>query len=276
MAQRSFSLSWPVLADDSNNKKPGKKDRRFLRFFQPLAFNDPSNEKIRDNCCTPLTSQVQRNKFDPADSSLDGLLENNRQWAAAVTEEDPEFFKNISVRQEPKILWIGCSDSRVPANQIVQLGPGEIFVHRNIANVVHHGDMNCLSVIQFAVESLKVEHIIVCGHMRCGGISAALSNKTYGFIDSWLRMIKDVYQANEKEFEGIDDKEARVKKLVELNAINSARNVCHTVFVQRAWERGQKLTVHAWAYDIGDGIAHRLDWQVSNNKDLNHIFRVKI
>ncbi|KAI8070316.1 carbonic anhydrase [Gongronella butleri] len=269
LATRALSLSRP-LADGE-----GKKDKRFTRFFQPLAYNDPSNDKIRDTCCPPATSKVQRNKFDPTDANLDGLLENNKAWAEAVVAEDPDFFKNIALRQEPKILWIGCSDSRVPANQIVQLGPGEIFVHRNIANVVHHADLNCLSVIQFAVEALKVEHIIVCGHYNCGGISAALSNKSLGLIDTWLRMIKDVYRANESEFDAIkEDHDKRVRKLVELNAINSAKNVCHSVSVQRAWNKGQKLTVHAWAYDIEDGHAKRLDWKVSGNEQLNSIYNI--
>ncbi|KAI9304965.1 carbonate dehydratase [Cunninghamella echinulata] len=233
---------------NGNNKNDKKKDNlnsKIKKFFQPLYTHDPK-----------------------------GLLENNRQWAAAVIEEDPEFFKNIALRQEPKILWIGCSDSRVPANQIVQLGPGEIFVHRNIANVVNHADLNCLSVLQFAVESLKVEHIIVCGHYNCGGVSAALSNKSFGLIDNWLRSIKDVYQKNESEFKEIQDETLRIRKLVELNAINSAKNVCHSVIVQNAWKQGQKLTVHAWAYDIEDGRAKKLDWTVSDNEKLANIYKI--
>ncbi|CAO3614384.1 unnamed protein product [Cunninghamella blakesleeana] len=290
--QRSLWMSnirWNDNNDNDNgNGKPMKKkeklNAKIKKFFQPLYQNDPSNEKLRQSHhhhhhCNgggdynngPV---VHLSKFDPSDSDLEGLLHNNREWAAAVVKEDPEFFKNIALRQEPKILWIGCSDSRVPANQIVQLGPGEIFVHRNIANVVNHADLNCLSVLQFAVESLKVEHIIVCGHYNCGGVGAALSNKSFGLIDNWLRSIKDVYLKNEKEFDGIKDETLRIRKLVELNAINSAKNVCHSVIVQNAWKQGQKLTVHAWAYDIEDGRAKKLDWTVSNNEKLANIYKI--
>ncbi|KAI8339710.1 carbonic anhydrase [Chlamydoabsidia padenii] len=276
---RTFATTTHLHNKNSgNNQETSTKQKeglnsKFRRFFQPISYSDPSNDKLRGSCdCS--TSSVQRNKFDPADTSLEGLLENNRQWAAAVIQEDPEFFKTIALQQEPKILWIGCSDSRVPANQIVQLGPGEIFVHRNIANVVNHADLNCLSVIQYAVEALKVEHIIVCGHYNCGGVTAALSNKSLGLIDNWLRSIKDVYRLHESEFDNLKDEGSRIRKLVELNAINSAKNVCHSVIVQNAWEKGQKLTVHAWAYDIEDGRAKKLDWVVDNNSKLHSIYKI--
>ncbi|RUS17597.1 carbonic anhydrase [Endogone sp. FLAS-F59071] len=150
-------------------------------------------------------------------------------------------------------MQIGCSDSRVPANQLIQLGPGEVFVHRNIANVVSHTDLNCLSVVQYAVEVLKVEHIIVCGHYNCGGVSASLHNHQYGLIDTWLMNIKDVYRRHKAEFESITDNNARERKLVELNVHNSVNNVCHTTIVQNAWKRGQQLAVHGWAYDLETG-----------------------
>ncbi|KAI8882197.1 carbonate dehydratase [Backusella circina FSU 941] len=212
------------------------------------------------------------NKFSVEDSNLDGLLENNRKWAKAVLKEDPEFFRNIAIRQEPKILWIGCSDSRVPANQIVQLGPGEVFVHRNIANVVSHSDLNCLSVLQYAVEVLKVEHIIVCGHYNCGGVGAAIGHGQFGLIDNWLRYIKDVYRLHYEELEAIKDETQRLRRLIELNTINSAQNVCHSTIVQNAWKNGQKLTVHAWAYDIDMGVAKRLEWAASDGNAVEGIY----
>ncbi|KAI8981551.1 carbonic anhydrase [Pilobolus umbonatus] len=212
------------------------------------------------------------NKFDASDDGLDSLLDNNRRWAQAVLEQDPSFFDNIAEKQEPKILWIGCSDSRVPANQIVQLGPGEMFVHRNIANVVNHSDLNCLSVLQYAVEVLKVEHIIVCGHYNCGGVAAAMGSHQYGLIDNWLRSIKDVYRLNREELKGIDDEKERTRRLVELNALNSAKNVCHSTIVQNAWSRGQKLIVHAWAYDLTDGIAKKLEYVAEDECMVDSIY----
>ncbi|KAF7726618.1 hypothetical protein EC973_008582 [Apophysomyces ossiformis] len=224
----------------------------------------------------PVASSSPRsaagNKFDPSDDSLDGLLKNNHDWAKAVVQEDPEFFKHIALRQEPKILWIGCSDSRVPANQIVQLGPGEIFVHRNIANVVNHSDLNCLSVLQYAVEVLRVEHIIVCGHYNCGGVAAACGHKQYGLIDNWLRNIKDVYRLHRAELDAIEDETTRTRRLAELNTIHSAENVCHSTIVQNAWGKGQKLAVHAWAYDIEDGMAKKLDWCVRDCHAIRGIY----
>ncbi|KAI9310854.1 Dihydroorotase homodimeric type [Dichotomocladium elegans] len=214
------------------------------------------------------------NKFDPADEDLTKLLQANREWAKAVKEQDPEFFRQINLKQEPKILWIGCSDSRVPAEQILQLGPGELFVHRNIANVVINSDINSLAVIQYAVEVLKVQHIIVCGHYNCGGVAAASGNEQYGLIDSWLRNIKDVYRLHEEELEAISDSTDRFRRLVEFNAIHSAKNLCHTTTVQNAWARGQKLAVHAWAYDLSDGHARRLGFCAHDNKELDKIYKV--
>ncbi|KAF7727164.1 hypothetical protein EC973_007939 [Apophysomyces ossiformis] len=240
--------------------------------IEPLILTCSSSARQNEENSDSGPKPTSINRFDPADDKLDGLLENNRRWAQAVVKEDPNFFKNIALKQEPKILWIGCSDSRVPANQIVQLGPGEIFVHRNIANVVNHSDLNCLSVIQYAVEVLKVEHIIVCGHYNCGGVTVAYNKQQFGLIDNWLRNIKDVYRLHEEELKTLTTDLQRIHKLVELNAINSAKNVCHSTIVQNAWTNGQKLTVHAWAYDIEDGRAKKLDWSVSDNKALHDIY----
>ncbi|KAI9472393.1 MAG: carbonic anhydrase [Benjaminiella poitrasii] len=192
-------------------------------------------------------------KYDSKDTALDSLLDNNRRWAEGITKEDPLLFSTIALKQEPKLLWIGCSDSRVPANVIITLPPGDLFVHRNIANVVNNCDLNCLSVLQYAVDVLKIEHIIVCGHYNCGGVTAAYGKQQYGLMDNWLRSIKDVYRLHIDELEQLNDDNERINKLVELNAINSAKNVCHTTIVQNAWKTGQPLTVHAWAYDIHDG-----------------------
>ncbi|KAI9015861.1 carbonate dehydratase [Phycomyces nitens] len=256
-----------LLAKDPKSKDEAHKDPNSI---EPLVLTSHNNHADNEEChCgTPATI----NRFDPNDSSLDGLLMNNRRWVNSIIREDPLFFKNIALRQEPKLLWIGCSDSRAPANQLVQLGPGEIFVHRNIANVVNHSDLNCLSVIQYAVEVLKVEHIIVCGHYNCGGVAAAYGKQQYGLIDNWLRNIKDVYRLHQGELEELDDEDARIRRLVELNAINSAKNVCHSTIVQNAWKNGRALTVHAWAYAIEDGLVRKLDWSVDNNTTLQHIY----
>ena len=177
---------------------------------------------------------------------LDNLLTNNRTWADGIKKADPEFFDRLSEQQSPEYLWIGCSDSRVPANQIVDLLPGEIFVHRNIANLVVHTDLNCLSVIQFAVEVLKVKHIIVCGHYECGGIKAAMDGRDHGLIDNWLRHIKDIRRLYQQDLDGINEESARCNRLVELNVVEQVANVCHTTVVQNAWKAGQPLTVHGW------------------------------
>ena len=190
--------------------------------------------------------------------SLDHLLKRNLEWANSVTKVDPDFFTNLSNQQNPEYLWIGCSDSRVPANQIIDLPPGEVFVHRNIANVVVHTDLNCLSVIQFAVEVLKVKHIIVCGHYGCGGIEAAMDGQQHGLIDNWLRHIEDVYRLHADELDALDEKEKR-DRLCELNVIEQVRNVRNTTMARKAWRRGQHLHVHGWIYHLEDGLLHDLD-----------------
>jgi carbonic anhydrase len=180
------------------------------------------------------------------------LLERNREWAEKTVQQDPEFFKTLSEQQNPKYLWIGCSDSRVPANQITGLMPGEVFVHRNIANMVVHTDLNLLSVLQFAVDILKVEHVIVCGHYGCGGIKAALDNKYHGLIDNWLRHIQDVKILNCVEMDALDEG-AKVDRLCELNVITQAENLRRTSVIQEAWLRGQSIEIHSWIYSLTDG-----------------------
>lgn len=197
-------------------------------------------------------------------STIDHLFEKNRRWAEQVNEEDPTFFKSLSEQQSPKYLWIGCSDSRVPANELLGMQPGEVFVHRNIANQVIHTDLNCLSVIQFAVDVLKVEEIIVCGHYGCGGVIASLDDKSHGLIDNWLRHIEDVYRFHKETMENVTDEKERVNLMCELNVIEQVANVCKTTTLQNAWKNNQNVTVHGLVYNLRDGILKNLD--VSVNK----------
>jgi carbonic anhydrase len=192
-------------------------------------------------------------------SKLDLLFENNRAWAAELTRGDPRYFERLLGQQAPGYLWIGCSDSRVPANQIVGLAPGELFVHRNVANVVVHTDLNCLSVLQFAVDVLAVKHVIVCGHYGCGGIVAALRDEKLGLIDNWLRHIQDVGAKHRAQLESIPDQERRAARLCELNVMEQVGNVADTTVVRDAWRRGQQVAVHGWIYDLRDGLLRDLD-----------------
>ena len=187
-------------------------------------------------------------------ASLDHLFASNRNWSQRIKARDPQFFDTLARQQAPKYLWIGCADSRVPANEIVDLLPGELFVHRNVANVVVHTDLNCLSVLQYAVDVLAVEHVIVCGHYGCGGVRAALSNASLGLIDNWLRHVQDVRDRNLHELRGVADEEARIDRLCELNVAAQVRNVCQTTIVQDAWRRRQSLSVHGWIYSLQDGL----------------------
>ena len=191
--------------------------------------------------------------------ALNHLLENNREWAERIEHEDPGFFEKLSIQQNPEYLWIGCSDSRVPANEIVSLPPGEVFVHRNIANVVVHTDLNCLSVIQYAVEVLKVKHIIVCGHYGCGGIKAAMEEEKHGLIDNWLRHIRDVYRFHAAELDAMESFEKRKDRLCELNVMEQVSNIVNTTMVQTAWTTGQELTIHGWIYRLEDGLLQDLN-----------------
>ncbi len=195
--------------------------------------------------------------------TLDHLFASNEAWARRIREQDPDFFDKLSHQQSPAYLWIGCSDSRVPANDIVGLLPGELFVHRNIANVVVHTDLNCLSVMQFAIDLLKVRHIIVCGHYGCSGVSAALRRARLGLADNWLRHVQDVRQKHAPMLEKMEDATAAANRLCELNVIEQVTNVCQTTIAQDAWDRGQELTVHGWIYGLHDGRLRDLHTTVS-------------
>jgi carbonic anhydrase len=195
--------------------------------------------------------------------SLSHLFDNNRAWSERIRASDPEFFPRLSRQQRPRYLWIGCADSRVPANEIVDLAPGELFVHRNLANVVVHSDLNCLSVMQFAVEVLQVEHIIVCGHYGCSGVAAALQNQRVGLADNWLRHVQDVHAKHDAKLAELFEMPRRIDRLCELNVIEQVANVCQTTIVRDAWERGQQLAVHGWAYGLKDGLVRDLGTTVT-------------
>src|ERR1041384_4584159 len=199
---------------------------------------------------------------------LEHLLASNRAWSDEIRARDPEFFAKLAEQQAPEYLWIGCSDSRVPANVIVGLMPGELFVHRNIANVVAHTDLNCLSVMQFAVEVLRVKHIIVCGHYGCGGVRAALQNDQLGLIDNWLRHVQDVRDKYAAQLAALADEAARLTSLCELNVVAQALNVCQTTIVQPAWARGQELAIHGWIYGLHDGLIRDLQFCITGPDDL--------
>jgi carbonic anhydrase len=202
-------------------------------------------------------------------TSLDDLLQRNREWAERVSAEDPGFFPRLSQQQAPEYLWIGCSDSRVPANQIIDMSPGEVFVHRNIANVVVHTDLNCLSVIQFAVDVLKVKHIIVVGHYGCGGVHAALHGRRLGLADNWIRHVADVAEKHDASLHAFEDEELQHDRLCELNVLEQVVNVCQTTIVRDAWSRGQPLAVHGWVYTLRDGRVHDLGIDVAAIDELH-------
>ncbi len=204
--------------------------------------------------------------------TLNNLLENNRAWAMRIKAEQMDFFETLSKQQSPEYLWVGCSDSRVPSTEIVGLMPGELFVHRNVANVVVHTDLNCLSVMQYAIDVLKVKHIIVCGHYGCGGVMAAMLNYKFGLIDNWLRHVQDVKQKHESLLAGINDESERLNKLCELNVIEQVSNVCQTTIVQNAWERGQELAVHGWIYGLSDGLLRDLNIRISGQDELATVY----
>jgi carbonic anhydrase len=199
---------------------------------------------------------------------LSHLFENNRVWAAEMVRLDPDFFTRLSAQQAPTYLWIGCADSRVPANQIINTQPGEMFVHRNVANLVVHTDLNCLSAIQFAVEVLQVPHIIVCGHYGCGGVLAALRDDKLGLIDNWLRHVQDIRWKNRKELDALDSQASQHDRLCELNVLEQVVNVSQTTVVRDAWARGQALAVHGWVYDLRDGLLRDLGLCVTSAEDL--------
>lgn len=201
--------------------------------------------------------------------ALPKLFENNREWASKISASCPEFFSGLVAQQSPEYLWIGCSDSRVPANEIIGLLPGELFVHRNVANLVIHTDMNCLSVIQYAVDILTVKHVIVCGHYGCGGIKAAMDNQPHGLVDNWLRHIRDIRHRHHALLEAILDESERVRRICELNAVEQVINVGNTTIIQDAWARGQEIAIHGWIYDIADGLLKDLNVCITSRKELD-------
>lgn len=205
-------------------------------------------------------------------NSHEKLLLENRAWASIQLERDPDYFNRLEHVQTPEFLWIGCSDSRVPANEITNTQPGEIFVHRNIANVVDHTDLNMMSVVQYAVEVLKVKHVIVCGHYGCGGVKAAMGNSSYGLIDNWLRNIKDTYWANRNELDWIADPAARADRLTELNVIHGVQNLVKTSIIQNTWKSAQRPVLHGWVYRLSDGILHDL-CKIEPGSNIEKIYR---
>ena len=203
------------------------------------------------------------------------LFQNNKEWVASKISKDPRYFRHMAEAQDPSYLWIGCSDSRVPANEIVGLEPGELFVHRNVANLFPHTDFNCLSVLEYAVDLLKIQHVIVCGHYGCGGVKAAMEDHQLGLVDNWLRNIRDVYARFKDELEKISDQKERYDRLVEFNVMQQVLNVCHTTIVQGAWTRGQPLWIHGWVYDIATGTLKDLDCCVSSIHQVEDIYRIR-
>jgi carbonic anhydrase len=204
------------------------------------------------------------------------LLDNNKKWVAGKLAIDPDYFKKLAIGQKPPVLWIGCADSRVPANEIIGAGPGEVFVHRNIANMVVHSDMNMLSVLDYAVNVLQVKHIIVCGHYGCGGVQTAMTNKHVGLIDNWIRHIKDVYRLHRDELDAIPDEQNRFNRFVELNVFEQVLDLGKTSIVQSAWERGQDLHVHGWVYDIHDGMIKDLQVTLKDNATLCDVYKLDL
>ncbi|MGN6395606.1 MAG: carbonate dehydratase [Mucilaginibacter sp.] len=209
------------------------------------------------------------------DELYHSLLEGNKQFVKDTLDTDPQYFEKLAAGQSPPVLWIGCADSRVPANQITNMPPGEIFVHRNIANMVVHSDMNMLSVLDYAVNVLKVKHVVVTGHYGCGGVLAAMGNQQVGLIDNWLRHIKDVYRLHKEELDSIDDATERGNRFVELNVIESVYNLCKTSIVQNAWKNGQKLGVHGWVYSLKTGIITDMKVSAYDNENMDTVFKLK-
>lgn len=205
-------------------------------------------------------------------NSIQHLFEKNREWSERISAEDPQFFERLAKIQSPEYLWIGCSDSRVPANQITGLLPGEVFVHRNIANQVVHSDLNCLSVLQFAVDVLRVKHVLVVGHYGCGGVKAAHDNLRLGLVDNWLRHIQDVKQKHADRLAPLADDRTRIDRLCELNVIEQVLNVCHTTVLQEAWNRGQQVTVHGWIFGLDDGVIRDLKVSIDSTRQAQEIY----
>ncbi len=223
-----------------------------------------------------IASKKHKNKMKEQHKIINynDLLEGNRKWVEETLKMDPEYFERLSKGQTPPVLWIGCSDSRVPANQVTGTLPGEVFVHRNIANVVSHTDLNLLSVMDFAVNVLKVKYIIVAGHYKCGGVAAALTSKQFGVIDNWLRHIKDVYRLHKEEIDALENPQDKENRLVELNVVEGVFNVCKTTIVQNAWESGQELSVHGWVVDINTGLVKDQNVSISDNDAMDKVYQM--
>lgn len=236
----------------------GNKPRPFSR-LHPFSVEREAGQAAR---------QIKNTTKDRM-KTLSALFENNRQWASRISQADPLFFSRLSQQQNPDFLWIGCADSRVPANEIIGLLPGELFVHRNVANLVIHTDLNCLSVIQYAVDVLHISDIIVCGHYGCGGVRAALEDKPHGLIDAWLTPIRELLQRNSQELAHIETFEGKVHRLCELNVIDQVKRVGHTPFVQEAWRQKRPLNIHGWIYSISDGLLQDLNACISSAAELN-------
>jgi carbonic anhydrase len=217
---------------------------------------------------------AKMNIHDTSHITYEGLLEGNKAFVSNALEQDPEYFDKLANGQKPPVLWIGCADSRVPANQITNTRPGEIFVHRNIANVVVHTDMNMLSVLDYAVNVLQVKHVIITGHYGCGGVAAAMTNQQFGIIDNWLRNIKDVYDVHAAELNAIEDDKERTDRLVEFNVMKGVDNISKTSIVQNAWKNGQELSIHGWVYSLETGLITDLKVSASNNDNLEEVFRL--
>lgn len=204
------------------------------------------------------------------------LIDNNKNWVESKISQDPEFFSRLANGQSPPILWIGCADSRVPANEIIGAQPGEVFVHRNIANMVVHSDMNMLSVLDYAVNALKVTHVIVCGHYGCGGVKAAMGNQSHGLVDNWIRHIKDTYRFHKSELDAIGNEDERLNRFIELNVQEQVYDLAKTSIVQNAWKSGQELELHGWVYGVGSGLVKDLDINVSSNAELDEVYQLDI
>lgn len=202
------------------------------------------------------------------------LIDNNREWVASKLKENPDFFKRLAEGQSPPVLWIGCADSRVPANEIIGAQPGEVFVHRNIANMVLHTDMSMLSVLDYAVNALGVTHVIVCGHYGCGGVKAAMGNQSIGLIDNWIRHIKDVYRFHYKELDLIKDENERFDRFVELNVIEQVHDLAKTSIIQKAWETGQQVMIHGWVYGVHNGLVKDLNVNIKDNQSLSEVYQL--
>lgn len=220
--------------------------------------------------CANVNSNIMH---DTSHITYEGLLQGNKKFVEEALQEDPQFFEKLANGQKPPVLWIGCADSRVPANQITHTNPGEIFVHRNIANVVIHTDLNLLSVLDYAVNVLKVKHVIVCGHYGCGGVQAAMSNQQVGLIDNWLRAIKDVYRMHSTELATITDEKQKFNRMVEFNVIEGVHNLCKTTIVQGAWKNGQELSVHGWVYALDSGLITDLKVSATDNNNMDGIYK---